>query len=212
MSIDIDKTIRRTQRHWYEDGLSEIGTGTLFVAMALLFWAQAGTPPGPLSALLATVGLPAVVIGGALALRWGLRALKERYVFPRTGYVSYRQNTSPRRRLATGIVGGLTGILVSLLLATAPASRAWIPALQGVLVGGVWLYSGSRVGLARYYALAVASVLLGGAASLAGLGDLRGSVVYFGGMGLGLAISGACTLIRFLRHTQLPAEESEHGG
>lgn len=142
-----------------------------------------------------------IVIGGGLLARWAVAAAKERLTYPRTGYVAYTRERSKHRRLATGLIaGGVSGLVVFLAVGH-PASLAWLPALQGLLGGGVLLYGGVWLGLYRYWALAAFSVGVGLACSLAGLGDVLGSGVFFAALGLAVAVSGLSTLALYLRRT-----------
>ncbi|MHB1134751.1 MAG: hypothetical protein ACYC4L_20450 [Chloroflexota bacterium] len=194
----IARTLRRTRGYWYDDGLSELAMGAVFAAIGLLFLVE-GTgriPPGASS-----LGLMAIVLGGALVSRrlvaWG----KARLTYPRTGYVAYTRQRSPRSRLFTGVLGGAMGMLIAVLLVNAPAALAWLPALQGLLGAGVMLYMANFTGLARFYLVAALSALAGLAAALAGLGDMTGGGAYFLALGLALALSGLIALLRYLRQT-----------
>jgi hypothetical protein len=199
----IERALRRTRGYWYEDGLSEIALGLIFAAIGLLFWAEGA---GRVTAGLSSLGLLAIVIGGSLLGRWAVAAAKERLTYPRTGYVAYRRERSQHRRLATGLIAGGVSALVAFLTIGHPASLAWLPALQGLLGGGALLYGGAWLGLRRYWALALCSAAAGLACSLAGLGDLLGSGVFFLALGLAIAVSGLATLILYLRRTAPAAE------
>ena len=210
MKPDIDRMMRRTWRYWYEDGLAEMAGGLIFLAIGLLFLFEAVSSPALWSAGLSSIGLPVVVIAGSWLASRVVGRLKSRLTYPRTGYVRYRR---PRRRRAVRVAvsAGVTGALVAFLLAMAPASRAWIPTLQGVLIGTSFFYLGYTADLTRFYILGALSVLVGVAASLVGLGDVPGSAAYFTGVGLALVGSGTCALRAYLRATAPLAEVEEHG-
>lgn len=93
-------------------------------------------------------------------------------------------------------------LIVLILFATAPASLAWIPALQGVSIGAFVLYVGHTVGLVRFYLLAILSFILGPLLSVVGLGDTLGTCVYFAIMGSAFLLSGVATLLNYLRATR----------
>lgn len=208
--MDIEKTIRRTWRYWYEDGLAEMAQGIILLGVAAVFLAETQLPAGPLRGSLSAIGVPVIVVAGALVARRVLVAVKERIVYPRTGYVAYHRARG-RRALRGAIMGAATGALVALLFTLSPASHAWIPALEGLLFGGVFLYMGSRLDLLRLSVLGVLSALAGALISLAGLGDTPGSAAFFGTVGVALLMSGALTLSAYLRHNRLLAEEEDHG-
>jgi hypothetical protein len=209
MAIDIEGRMRRTWRYWYEDGLAEMATGCMLAAVGLLLFVQALLPAGTLNVILSVAGLPALVLAGSWLMGRLLTAAKERLTYPRTGYVAYRREHSPRRGIRGLAVGAVVGVLVGVLVAVLPSSCALIPALDGVLIGAGCLYLGHKLDLPRLYGLAVFSALAGALASLSGLGDLVGSAVYFGALGVALVASGVLALSTYLRGTQPLAED--HG-
>jgi hypothetical protein len=209
MAAQIDRAMQRAWRYWYEDGLTEIAVGGIFLAIGLLFLLEARLGSGAFASLSA-IGVPAIVLGGSFLAKRVLATLKERLVYPRTGFVAYRSR-SGRRGAAAGVVGGLMGALAAFLLISAPASLAWVPALQGLLVGGVWLWLGYRLDLPRFYGLGLASALTGAAASLAGLGEVLGSGVYFSVQGLATIAAGLVGLALYLRQAHVLATVEHHG-
>ena len=148
MRGDVDRAIQRTRQYWYEDGLTEIAVGCLFLAVGLLFFVEASLPPSPGAAVLSALGLPVVVLGGFLIARRVVAWAKARLTYPRTRYVGSRGQRSPRARLdcrrgsSGGPVGGAALAGAGLL--------AWMPALQGVLVGAFWLYLAYSLSIVRF--------------------------------------------------------------
>lgn len=210
MTREIDRTIRRTWRYWYEDGLAEMAVGCVLVAVGLVFLAEALIPPLFTKVSLSVIGLPLVAIGGGWVASRAVRAAKIRLTYPRTGYVAYRRSRG-RRSLRELAVGAVIGVLVGVVFAAAPTSPGWIPALQGLVIGASFLYMGRRLDLGRYHALAVISALVGTAATLGGLGDTLGSAACFGAIGTALIASGAFALRTYLRQTRPLAESQDHG-
>lgn len=212
MKDDIDKTVKRTRRYWFIDGLTEIAVGVIFLLVGLLFLVESFAPPDSPLAHISALGLPVIVILGWLVASRLVGAAKARLTYPRTGYVEYRRPPTRQRvnRFVVGAaVGAGVGFVVATLALTAPASLAWIPALQGLLIGAFWAYFGWHFALTRFYLLAIVSVVLGPAASLAGLGDVRGNGVYFSLMGTALIVSGAVTLLSYLRQTKAPGDDAQ---
>ncbi len=203
---DIDTAVQRTYRYWYEDGLAEIGTGCLFILVALLFVVESIAPAGSPLRGISAFGLPLLVIGGMWVGRYAVRALKSRLTYPRTGYVAYRRASGGRRWSALPIAAGM-GALVAVLFASAPASLAWLPLLDGLAVAFFCLFLGRKVGLTRFYVLAAVSTLAGAALSLSGIGDVAGTAAYVAAMGVALAASGAFALRTYLAATQAPVED-----
>ncbi|MHB1007558.1 MAG: hypothetical protein ACYC3S_18245 [Chloroflexota bacterium] len=206
----IDRALQRPKRYWYEDGLSEMAGGSMFALIGALFLVEVLAPPSLAFTGFSALGLPVLVLGGGWLQRRLLRLAKERITYPRTGYVAYPRVPRTRsRRLATTILAIGTAAVVSALFTSAPLSLAWIPALQGLLVGAAMLYFGRQLGLLRFFVLAAFSAAAGLASSLLGLGDLAGSAAFFIATGLALVVSGLWTLAVYLRRTQPPAEGGE---
>ena len=201
----IESVQQRTQRYWYEDGLTEAATGCLFVLVGLLFFVEASAPPGSLLASFSAIGLPVLLVLGFWIGKHAVAFLKERLTYPRTGYVAYRRTPVSRRAL-TGIVAVVVAALAVQLLRVSQTPVNWIPTLDGVVIGIFLLYMGYKLGLVRFYALAVVSALIGLSAALGGLDETMGSAAYFAGMGVALLVSGGLTLWSYLSQTQPPAE------
>jgi hypothetical protein len=203
MSNNLDKNIQRTRQYWYVDGLAEIAFGGLCLFLGLYFFAKATLSSGSPIGLFLDIGFVLLVVGyGVLAGRI-LKAVKMRLTYPRTGYVSYPRSKGKRRR-TTFIIGIIIGALLGLTFVTAPASSNWIPAINGLLLGGAWLFVANKIGLPRFYALALLSALLGVGISIAGLGDMLGLAVYYLATSLIMLVFGGFTLYIYLRDTQPP--------
>mgnify|MGYP005849468323 CR=1 FL=1 len=205
MRDEVERATQRAQRYWFDDGLAEIGIGAILLLIGLMFYAEAVVPPSALPTGFSSIGLIVIVFGGWWLAGRLVKAAKARLTYPRTGYVSYAR---PRKRRlgAAVVIGAGTAALVAVLFATAPASLAWLPALQGLLGAAFTVYVAYRFALGRFYVLAVISVLVGASAALAGLGDLLGDAVYYGTMGISFIVSGLLTLYGYLRRHQRPAE------
>ncbi|MEJ2265861.1 MAG: hypothetical protein P8X95_20640 [Anaerolineales bacterium] len=83
---------------------------------------------------------------------------------------------------------------------------AWIPGVTGIIASGFLLVSGYRLALARFYALAAISLILGVGISLSGMGNDPGLALFYGLMGLTVTISGVITLYNYLQNNP-PAQE-----
>lgn len=198
---------RKARRYWVEDGLAEIATGAMFSLVGLLFYAEARAPEGSALAGMSAILLPLVIIGGTLAAQYVVRALKERITYPRSGYVAYPE-AERRRRWPAAIAAAGIGVLVAALFANAPASLAWLPALDGVVVGIFLVFLGTKLDVGRFHSLAAASIGLGLAITLAGADEQLGSAAYFGLFGLFLLAVGAWTLRSYLRDAPAAAAEA----
>ena len=206
MTHNLERVGRRGLQYWYDDGLTEMAAGSIFAVLGLLFLVEALAPRGSLPTNFSAIGVVVLVAGGMWVINWAVKRLKARITYPRTGFVQYRRPPrSSQRRLLVGVLGFAVSALVAFTLVnTTPASLAWIPALQGVCIGCLILYMGYQVRVSRFYALAVASSLLGTGASVAGVGETLGNGAYFLSMGLLFVASGGVTLRRYLLSTRPP--------
>lgn len=200
MPQNIDQVVRRTYRYFYDDGLAEIAIGLLFMAVGgvLLLWATIDSPS--LLGLALAIGLPLVILGGTFLLKSGIRRLKERLTYPRTGYVAYRQKEPAHGRWLV--------MAVALLLAIAgliwPSFLGRMQIAVGGLLGTVLFFLGYRVGLWRFYVDGVLALILGFGLALLGLDEVLSTALTFLGAGLALLVGGVLTLISYLnRHPKI---------
>ena len=204
---DIDNIMKRTERHAYEDGIGEIFWGVLFMLMGLLFFAEATVKP-PIPSFSA-VGLIVLCAGGFLLSRWLMPVLKGRLIFPRTGFVAYRQLKGGRRWTAMGVAALVASVIAAVVSVVASSSVGldWVPLANGLVVGAYLLIFGVRVGLRRFQFLAGFSGLAGLAAFLAGIGPTLGAAAYFAAIGLALVVDGALALRAYLHRVPRPEEQ-----
>ncbi|MBE3129882.1 MAG: hypothetical protein IMZ54_04080 [Acidobacteria bacterium] len=197
--VDIEKIEKRTVQYFYNDGLSEIAIGLIFLVLGGYIFGQTIVPEGsPLNAVYSVLFVLVIASSGFLVNRI-LRFLKRRITYPRTGYLAYKKREpSPKRRLAAGIVGGVIAALFT-LLAIAPSVKALLPALNGLLLAFAFFLFANKIGLVRFYILAAASAVIGIAATAAGVGDTKGISLYYGLFGAAVIISGLATLVAYLR-------------
>jgi len=208
MKDNINYHVQRTRQYWHVDGLAELVAGGIFLFLGAYFFALSALPPNSLLNTLLQAGFALIFIGSLLLGKRLVTALKARLTFPRTGFVAYRSPTGQSRWISAGLAL-LMAALVVRLMATAPASLAWMPAITGLVVAGGWLIFASRLGLPRFFLLAIASLALGIGLSPAGLGDLLGLAIYYALMGLTLLLSGGLTLRRYLKQAPAPQEEPD---
>lgn len=207
MKDEFNKTRQRTLQYWFNDGLTEIAFGILCLVMSLYFFALKVTPERSLLSNLLNAGLSLVIIGGTLLSRQLILVTKARLTYRRTGYIAFPQKRSGRwvsALLAMGIAA-----LVAFLIAQEPGSLVWLPAITGIIIAFAMLIFGLRTGLLRLFLIGILSLLIGGALSLVGIGDILGLSAYYGALALVLGLSGACTLHAYLYDTR--AEEPRNG-
>lgn len=198
--VDIEKIEKRTVQSFYDDGLTEISLGLIFLLLGGYFFAQAAAPEGSaLSSALSVLFVLVIVSAGFLVSRI-LRFLKRRITYPRTGYVAFKKKElSPKRRVATMIIGGIIGGSLAALYGLSPSLKTLFPALNGILFAIAVLLFANKVGLIRFYILAAVSAVIGFAVTAAGVGDVKGVSLYYGLFGAAVIISGLASLAIYLR-------------
>ena len=208
MKDQIEQTILRTRRYWNIDGLPEFGFGLLCLLLAAYFMVQSSLESDSLLYQMLNILFILIIVGGSLISNRLVGYLKRKYTYPRTGYVSYRQ--PPRyRRLALGLISGLIASLLVVILYFTEIRNFWIPVVTAVAVAVVFTYVAHQGYAPRYYFLALCSLAFGAIAALAGLRDLLGLALYYGGMGLVQVASGAIVFRNFLTTYSLVEEDDE---
>lgn len=203
MNTNLDDTIKRTRAYWLVDGLPEIYTGTCFLFTALSISLPYILPKPMLfnSALVLPVVALVLVLGG----RKMINRMKERLTYPRTGYVSYPQQ-SKMRRAATFIIAIVVAVGILLLNQYGVNFTQYMPLMQAGSVAIIFIMVSLRNGgVLRFYLVAGAALLLG-ILQMMWWGFLGvGSVFFYGTLGSILVISGSLTLKSYLNQT--PAAE-----
>lgn len=200
MSKNIDKVVRRTYRYFYDDGLVEMALGLLFIAVGIWLVIWNGLTADALSGLLLAIGLPLLIFGSAVFFKQLIKKLKERITYPRTGYVSYRENQPDRGRWL--FIG--TAALFTLLNIFLPGSFNQMSVMVGALLGVILIYMGYRVEVRRFYLIGILSIILGFGLAQLGIDEVVALGLLFTAAGVGLLVSGAITLILYLRRHPEP--------
>ncbi len=205
---EIGQVMRQTQRYWYEDGLNDMGFGAWILAVGLLLVAQTLTPPGSPLWMVWAVGGPLVLIGGGFVMSRVVRRLKERFTYPRTGYVSYERARGASRvlRLLAVIVisaGVSAGIVI--------VQKNWLSltVILGFVYAAVLSVIGLRFGLWRYLALALWSLLLGLALAPLSLTTNPAGALFHIGAGASWLLAGWLTYRQYLASAPQPEEAGD---
>jgi hypothetical protein len=206
--IDIEKIEKRTVQSFYEDGLTEIALGLIFLLLGGYFFAQAVAPEGSALSSVLSVLFVLVIVSAGFLVSLILRFLKRRVTYPRTGYMTFKKKeVSRKRRFATALIGALMGGFIAVLYQLSPSVKTLLPALNGLLLAFVFALIAHRVGLVRAYILAAASAVIGFALTVAGIGDIKGVSLYYGLFGAALIVSGVAALAVYLRRYPRPAPD-----
>ncbi len=210
---DVQNVERRVRAYWYLDGWAELAGGGVFILLGLFFAGQEWLPKGSLLEALFAPGLLLVFVAATIATSRVVNAMKARFTYPRTGYVSYRvdQKHVGQRRLAAGLSAAVFA-MVLVFVAARTGTTGWVPAVSGIIVAGTLLYMESKGGgLRRFYLLAVLSAVLGIALSFGPVPLGYRLAMFYGFMGLAFMVSGGLGLRRYLLENPLPPEATrEH--
>jgi len=209
MTTSIENLTRRTYQYWYNDGLTELAAGTLILLIGLINLLLALLNSSTLNTM-SLILQPLVLVGGVFAINGIVKPLKERYIYPRTGYVAYRKPEGRRLHLLramAALLGLVIAIAAALLLRV--IQEAWLPALVGLFLAFFMTYLGFKLGLIRFYVVASVTVLLGLAAAWLQLNDLYSKAFTYSGFGLALIVSGSLTLWHYYKTTRPPATAQE---
>ena len=191
---EVDRAVARTGRYFFEDGLWEIVLG-LWIALTIAL---------PLS-LSHDVGPWAVI--AALLIRPAVLAAKSRWVFPRTGRVTYADPAARSRWNAAAAVGLAATVAVLLVLARRlPTGDAGAHGAAGLIFGAAFLFAARRWGQGRWTVVAAAMLALGCVAATSGLDHASALALHTNGIALVLIASGAFAFVAYLRRAPLPAE------
>ncbi len=200
--MDLKQIERRAQGYFYEDGLAELGVGFFFVLVGLFVLVMSTIEPGTPWGAITGVGMAVLIIGGTLAMNRIVRTIKARVTYPRTGYVSYHKAPSAIRWIIVAAALGLAAF--GLFAPFEWADR--MPLVVGLLMALIFSLMGARAGVGRLFVTAGAGALLGLAMALAGLDEIAGAGITFGGTGVVLMIGGGLALMRYLRANPTPED------
>jgi MFS family permease len=210
--IDIEKIEKRTVQSFYEDGLTEIALGLIFLLLGAYFYATTVVPEGSsLGAILTGLFVLVVVSAGFLVNRF-LRFFKRRVTYPRTGYVTFKKKEAgSKRRVATAVVAMIISAGLAALYGMSPSARVLFPAVNGLLFAVAVLLFANKVGLIRFFILAGASAVIGLGIAAAGIGDIKGLSLFYLIFGAAVIVSGFAALIVYLRRNPRPAAGGPEG-
>jgi hypothetical protein len=176
------------------DGLPEILTGVLFLAISGLGYAVAVLPHrswGSIAAILTfSLGLPAA----SLLLPRGIQWLRRRYLVEREGYVEHQPC---RYRVQPWLIGVVAGLGVA-LLGAAPIPGSVLVAATGLAGGLLCAVCGQSP---RFYFSGLVIAATGLTLGFAGISTAMGFLVLFGVQGVVEVCAGTIAWSRFLKET-----------
>jgi hypothetical protein len=202
MDKELDRFKKDTIRYWFEDGLSDIVIGSLFFIVGGLTVLQGLLEPG--SALTGFYGMLifVVILAGTPLSRRLIRTLKERFTYPRTGYIAYKAPSS-LQRIVSLILAIIFSIIVLLLVIASSLSQiTWLPTILGIMLAAILSLIGYRNAVIRYQLMAVGVAGIGFLLSLFNAVEWLSIGIMLSSCGLALMLSGLITLFRYLHNTQ----------
>ena len=212
MKDELEKIERRPIQYWYEDGIGELAFGAIGLCLGFYFWIHTWIPPGSAWHALWGVGMFPLLFFGFRFLNRAIRALKQKLTYPRTGYVSYRRPKRKRKRfsLLGGLVGAASALAYGILKSDAfPKLNtiSWIALVTGLFCAAMLFWAGLKTDIPRFFVLAAISGTAGIALSVAGFGEMTALGAFWGILGASHCLSGAVTLLRYLRRNPSSGEE-----
>lgn len=201
---ELDALEKRTRRYWFQDGVVEMSTGTVFLVVAVYFLLQnAWRDTLPHTVL--NFAFPVLVVALVLAGRWMVQTVKDRYVHPRTGYVSLRRREG--HRWARGALAFVIAALTTLVVSRSPVLRNWIPALEGLVFGVAFFVLGRNADILRFPVEGLLCALVGVVLAVSRLQHDVAVALLFAWLGVVLAAGGLVAFIGYTR--QLPPSEQQ---
>jgi len=214
---DIGNLLNRPRLYYNIDGLVELGGSVMCLGFALFLWLRMHSSADSVWHRASVFGFAGLIF----LVPYGVKAVKTRITYPRTGFVEYR------KRWHTPAIGGVTGALVTAGVWIA-LRRRWDISMLGSLTGLAfaasyayhfasavrwkWVIVGAIAAASFVIAFLPADVLgaLGSHLPVAHPDKLGGaillSLMVYGTM---LLVSGGISLWLYLRNTQAPAQEGQ---
>lgn len=192
---EIDQVEKRTRRYWFDDGLAEIGTGAgfLLVALSLLF---ARAFEDRLGRWVNLTFIVAVMIGTFVG-QYAVRVAKDRYVHPRTGYVSFAR--PPANRWANAALGVVIGAIFAFAVSGARGLAEWIPTLIGVMLAAGLLAFGRITGRLRFPLAGISCAAVGLLLSMLRFSENLAAGLLFAWTGIVLVAGGIAAFRAYMR-------------
>ncbi len=160
---DLSEVEGRSRRYWTEDGIPEIVMGAIWMIWGASFLLQDAIPRDSRFADVGGWLLLIAMVATAFAGNWVIKVLKNKYTFPRGGYVKF--SPPPRsQRILTMIAAALTAVVLSVLSVFAFQGRfdanILSPAFGAVMALG-FLLGSRQPGMRHFVWFSLISLVLG---------------------------------------------------
>ncbi|HNB87226.1 MAG TPA: hypothetical protein PLL38_11330 [Anaerolineales bacterium] len=200
------------QQHWFQDGVSEIAGGCMFILTGLFFIFRA-LVRNSLSDGNILAGQAIFLAISFVFIRWTMNTLKEKFTYNRSGYMEQKHENvklDARRRMWIIVISLIVGA-ISLFISEKTGFYRWISILVGTGIGLLLFVStGLQSGMHRFYLLAFVSILLGIILAFIELHHNYIFAIYFITMGITFGSSGLITLRLFLKQNLIVRETMTH--
>jgi len=206
--INIEDVMRNTRRYWFIDGLSEITGGVLIILIAFSYRLIYLLDDSASRTMLLLIGQPALILLSAYFSRKFIIKLKERFTYPRTGFVKFhaaKPNKRVKRILLVILIAGGVSIFISFMASMIP--DRYLPVISSIFIGAYSWVLGYLNGVRRFYIIAILIVIFGGLISWINLGGGLPYIYLLTGIGVIWVLSGGWTLVRYMNQTK-PVQEA----
>ncbi|HTY61321.1 MAG TPA: hypothetical protein VMG30_03590 [Acidobacteriota bacterium] len=202
---DLTELEGRSKRYWDVDGIPEFVMGSVFMLWGAAFVLRDLIPRGYRFAEACSWAIVVGLVISGWVANWIIKVLKNKYTFPRAGYVKFLEPTRSKR-LLYGFVGGLSAAAFAIVFVLSMKNRA-IADLSGPAIGLImacgFLVVSRRPGMHHFIWYSLFSLVLGAALYPLKL-EWAATWWYFIGIGAAFAVGGACRLRAFVRSIPLP--------
>jgi hypothetical protein len=195
---DLKALAKHQARYWNEDGLPELVVGALWIFYAGSLLVGTGLRPGLIRTAFWIVMPLVYVVGGFYVIQWGIKRIKERVTYPRTGYVNY---LTSRSAWAVGIVVSvlaLAGITILLFTGKGIGTMNLLPSICSLLLAAGVAFLAIKQKTPRLLILSGAALVSAIGVPLLHLGE-NGFLWMWLWLGTVSAVTGAFRLRSFLR-------------
>ena len=220
----LSNVLERPKLYYNIDGVGELGIGFMCLAYALLAWFQLHTPPTAIWHRMYTLAIYVAIM--VSIIHFGSKAIKNRFTYPRTGFVDYRRRD--KYWLPIGI-GAAVSVLLSVGVLVAVRQRWEVSTIVPLAIGLVLSTSYARIARSVRWKWAVFAFLVIGVLAIAALPDnalaafanhtspvaalspqtLGAYWLTFVIYGATLIVSGGISFGLYLRHTQAPEQDHQ---
>jgi hypothetical protein len=188
---DFDDLARRPAKYWHIDGLPELMVGLLWIVWGAA-WLIGQTLPHDWRWTTYWLLMPPALAAAGFGMNWATRRLKERFTFPRAGYVAWNPPTLAARALAAAFaIGGALLLAAFVLWGDVPMQQR-MPAVLGGVLSLAFLAIAVHQHTPHHFVLAGAALIL----TIAIVPSLSGWNAF---NWLLLALGAACAAVGTLR-------------